>query len=134
MPFARARLFYLLLTVLTIGLGLESRAYRSALPDFVGAYAGDTLWALMVYLGLGILWPQASVGRRAGLALGFSVAIELSQLYHAPWIDAVRRTRLGGLVLGFGFLWSDLVCYAAGIGFGAGVESLLQRKSRAAHG
>lgn len=130
MTHARARLVYLLLTVLTIGLGLGSRAYRADLPAFVGAYAGDTLWALMVYLGLGMLWPQASIQKRAGLALGFSVAIELSQLYHAPWIDAVRRTRLGGLVLGFGFLWSDLVCYAAGIGFGARLERLVQRRSR----
>ena len=45
--------------------------------------------------------------------------IEISQLYQAPWIDATRATRLGGLVLGHGFLWSDMVCYSVGIGVGA---------------
>jgi len=56
--------------------------------------------------------------------MSLSVAVELSQLYHAPWIDPIRRTTLGGLVLGFGFLWSDLACYAAGGGLGVLIEML----------
>ena len=43
------------------------------------------------------------------------VADELLQLYHAPWIESIRQTRIGGLILGFGFLWSDIICYAVGI-------------------
>ena len=41
-----------------------------------------------------------------------------------PWIDSIRHTTLGGLVLGFGFLWSDLACYAAGVGLGVTIEML----------
>ena len=44
------------------------------------------------------------------------------QLYHAPWIDSIRRTTLGGLVLGFDFVWSDLACYAVGVGLGILIE------------
>jgi hypothetical protein len=47
------------------------------------------------------------------------VLIEMSQPYHAPWIDSIRRTTLGGLALGYGLVWGDLACYAVGIGFGA---------------
>ncbi len=54
--------------------------------------------------------------------MAFSVAIELSQLYHAPWIDSIRQTTLGGLILGFGFLWSDLACYAVGVVLGVLVD------------
>jgi hypothetical protein len=50
------------------------------------------------------------------LAMTFSVLIELSQLYDVPWIDSIRHTPLGGLVLGFGFFWSDFTCYALGDG------------------
>ncbi len=39
-----------------------------------------------------------------------------------PWIDSVRQTTIGGLILGFGFLWSDLACYAAGVGLGVVIE------------
>jgi len=57
-------------------------------------------------------------------ALAFSIAIELSQLYHAPWIDSIRHTTLGALILGFGFVWSDLICYAVGVLLGVEIETL----------
>ena len=34
-------------------------------------------------------------------------------------------TTLGGLVLGFGFLWTDLVCYSAGVMFAVIVELMI---------
>ena len=50
--------------------------------------------------------------------------VEVSQLYKAPWIDSIRRTTLGGLVLGYDFVWSDLACYAVGVGLGVAVERI----------
>jgi len=97
------------------------------LPELIAAYAGDTLWALAAFLGIGVLLPRASTVRVAQLAMAFSVVIEISQLYHAPWIDSIRHTTLGGLFLGFGFVWSDLACYAAGIGLGVCIEMLVRR-------
>ena len=41
----------------------------------------------------------------------------------SAWIDSIRRTTLGGLALGHGFLWSDLACYAAGVGQGVVIET-----------
>ncbi len=46
------------------------------------------------------------------------------QLYHAPWIDSIRQTTLGGLILGFGFLCSDLACYALGVLLGVLIERI----------
>jgi Protein of unknown function (DUF2809) len=66
----------------------------------------------------------------------FSVVIEISQLYHAPWIDSIRQTTLGGLILGYDFVASDLTCYALGIGLGVLFESgwrLWARASDADH-
>ena len=56
-----------------------------------------------------------------------SYSIEISQLYHAPWIDAIRNTILGGLILGFGFLWSDLVCYTIGIIIGIIIDIMINK-------
>lgn len=127
MPETRSRINYALLITAVIFLGLASRAksVQPYLPDFISEYAGDTLWALTAFLGFRFLFPQLSTWRVATLAFGFAVCIELSQLYHAPWIDAVRRTRVGGMVLGFGFLWSDLACYAIGILCGISLEYFL---------
>src|SRR4051794_13183497 len=93
-----------LLRVVLIGLaaclGIGSRRFSTLLPGFVAAYAGDTLWALVAFLGIGLLLPRAPTTCVALLAMAFSGTIEVSQLYHAPWIDSIRHTTLGGLVLG----------------------------------
>ncbi|MGH7680224.1 MAG: DUF2809 domain-containing protein [Gemmatimonadaceae bacterium] len=110
----RAR--YLALLVATIALGLASRRYGELLPGFVATYAGDTLWAAAAYWALAVAAPTARPLTRGIGAAAISLAVELSQLYHAPWIDALRATRPGALLLGYGFLWSDLACYAVGVG------------------
>ena len=118
----RNPLIQISLIALAAVLGIGSRRRASVLPVLAAAYAGDTLWAWAAFLGFGLILPRASTRTIALLALSFSCAIELSQLYHAPWIDAIRQTTLGGLILGFGFLWSDLACYAVGVGLGAAIE------------
>lgn len=121
----RNRVLYSLLTLVVILLGLASRHYFNGFP-FVRAYIGDGLWALMVFFGFALVFNRWSVWSVALAALLFSVGIELSQLYHAPWIDSLRSTRLGGLVLGFGFVWSDLVCYSMGIALGVLLDTRLR--------
>jgi hypothetical protein len=121
-----------LLIVLAIALGLGSRRFGRSLPDLVATYAGDTLWALVVFLGLGLLLRRASTWVVTLAALTFSGLIEVSQLHHAPWIDSIRRTTLGGLVLGSGFLWSDLACYAVGVGMGVLIELVILHDRSAA--
>ena len=118
----RNPVLWVVMIVLVVALGLGSRHYAGHLPGFVAAYAGDTLWALVAFLGIGLVLPRASTWRVALLAMAFSVLIEVSQLYHAPWYDSIRHTTLGSLVLGHGFLWSDLACYAVGIVVGALIE------------
>lgn len=114
----RNRFKYLLAGCAVVVLGLASRRYGAFLPEFIARYAGDTLWALMVFIGIGLIFRSWTSFRVAAVALAVSYAVEVSQLYHAPWIDAVRRTLPGGLILGYGFLWSDLICYTLGVAFG----------------
>jgi len=109
---------YAILSVTTMVLGMASRKYGHSIPDFIATYAGDTLWALLVYWLFRLLWPNAPLQRALIGALSFSYFIEISQLYQADWINAIRNSTLGALVLGHGFLWSDFVCYTAGIVFG----------------
>jgi hypothetical protein len=118
--------FYILTVII---LGLASRRYGELLPVWLAAYAGDVLWGLMVYLIVGFLLPKQKIYHIALIAFVFSALIEISQLYHAPWIDAIRSYRLGGLLLGYGFLWSDMGCYAIGIAIGSIIEWVLYRKA-----
>jgi hypothetical protein len=113
--------------IAVVVLGLSSRRYSRVLPEFFASYAGDTLWALTAFLAIGILFPRWSTMRVCVTALLFAFAIELSQLYHSPWVNQIRHTMLGGFILGYGFLWSDLLCYVVGISIGCTLEMLLKR-------
>ena len=82
----------------------------------------------MVFLLIGFVFKRKSTLWVAVASLAFSYGIEISQLYHAPWIDALRANTLGGLLLGFGFLWSDMVCYMTGVGFGYIMEKVFIKR------
>jgi hypothetical protein len=119
---------YVGLVVITIVSGLLSRSSLIPLPEFIAAYAGDTLWAMMVFWVLCCVAPRRSTFTLAVVAIATSYSVEVSQLYHAPWIDSIRSTRLGGLALGFGFKWSDIVCYTVGVLFAALIDFRIVRQ------
>lgn len=122
----RNRIVYIILTIIVIILGLLSRKVEG-LPEIISAYSGDILWALMVFLLTAVILNKKSTIFIISLAIIFSYGVEISQLYHATWIDSIRATTLGGLVLGFGFLWSDILCYTIGIIIGAITDLIINR-------
>lgn len=119
----KSRLTNFSLFILTIILGLLSRHFK-----FIPLFIGDILWATMVYFIMRFLFINKPIKFNVLAALIFCFAIEFSQLYKAPWINELRHTLFGRLVLGEGFLWSDLLCYVIGVGIGVCVD-ILQKKS-----
>ncbi|MGG7077248.1 DUF2809 domain-containing protein [Clostridium sardiniense] len=124
----KKRLLYIILTIVTMILGLASRKYGSLLPNFLREYSGDALWALMVYFGFSFVFIKLSISKRGIIALVFSFVIEFSQIYQGALINKIRATTLGGLILGHGFLFSDLICYAVGIIIGLVISIVLENK------
>lgn len=122
--YIRSRFIYFLTALLVIALGLLSRKCAIYLPHVVNTYLGDMLWALMIFLLVAFVSRRRKTVVVALISILFCYAIEISQLYHAPWIDQLRNTVLGGLVLGFGFLWTDILAYTIGVGVGALLEIL----------
>lgn len=111
----KPRLLYAGIVIITIVLGLGSRIFSAQLPEFVSVHFGDALWAAMVYFGFRTLFTARNLAFTALAGLLFSFAIEFTQLYQAAWINGIRETLPGALILGKGFLAIDLVRYAAGI-------------------
>lgn len=121
----RSRGRCLVAVVAIVAAGLASRSESLGLNTITGDYPGDVLWATLVYVLVAFVRPRWPSHKVAISAAAVALSVELSQLYHAPWLDDIRRTTLGGLVLGYGFLWSDLVCYAIGIVLGVVLDRLL---------
>ena len=113
----KTRLPYIVSFIVVIALGLLSRKL-----SFIPLWVGDVLWALMVYFMVRALWIQASLKQVMLASLLFCFAIEFSQLYQAEWINNLRRTIPGRLILGQGFLWGDLLAYVAGVGLGYSLD------------
>jgi len=111
---------------LLIAAGLASRGLAPRLPSLIGDYLPDALWAGMMYWIVAWVLPRGAVLFVATTALAIAFFVEVSQLYHAPWIDRIRAVRLGGLILGFGFLWTDLLCYTAGVVVSAAIDYRLR--------
>ena len=127
MTYKRNRLLYGIMILIVIVLGLFSRKMANVIPDFLNTYLGDALWALMIYIAFGFIFRDMKTKSVALIGISFCCFIEITQLYHANWIDIIRKTTLGGLVLGYGFLWSDLIAYSIGIGAGVIIDILLKQ-------
>lgn len=123
----RNRFLYVVLAFLVIGLGLFWRSKILPLPPVVAKFGGDLLWALMLFLGVGFIWPRLKTWSLAFIALAVSFLVECTQLYHAPWIDDLRAYPLGSLILGTTFNWPDFGAYTAGVLLGVLLDRLLAR-------
>jgi len=122
----RNRLNYLIFTLLIIALGLFSRS--RFIPEFIYPYLGDVLYTFMFFFIFGFLFPKWSSMKIAILSILTCYCIELTQLIQADWMLQLRSYRLGGLILGHGFLWSDIVSYTIGGLLGYFIEKIWYQK------
>ncbi len=127
----RNRWIYAAVIAVVIFSGLVSRSHLAAhLPVFIATYAGDTLWALTVFLCLAFVFRGLRTSLVALVAIIISFSVEISQLYQAQWINTIRHTHVGALLLGAGFKWSDLLCYTVGVIIGFTGERLITDHKR----
>lgn len=106
----------------TVWLGLASR--RWPVPGLLAEYTGDALYAVAAYWAIALVRPAWPALALMGAAFGASAAVEALQLVHVGWLDDLRATRLGGLLLGHGFQTADLVAYALGAAAAYGLDRL----------
>jgi len=103
------RPYCLIYIAVIIMLGLLSRKV-AVIPVWVG----DALYATMIFYIVRGLFPEKGILWIAAAELCICFTIECSQLYQASWINNIRSTLPGRLILGQGFLWTDLIAYIAG--------------------
>lgn len=119
----RVSLLISILVVVPLGYFIrfaENTDWNSTL----GAIAYNVFWILLVQL----FAPKASPKWTAiGVCLG-SCAIEFLQLWQPPFLQAIRATFPGRLILGNTFLWNDFPPYFVGGAIGWVVIKLLRHR------
>ena len=121
----KTRLIYIGAIAVLIVIGLLSRKV-----SFVPQCFGDALWAVVMYCCWRIVLVKRPPYVAAAFALVTSFAVEFSQLIKWRWLVELRSTKIGHLLLGQGFLWSDLIAYTVGIAAALLCTMALRRSSR----
>lgn len=97
-----------------IPLGLLTKFYRGGgqawLNNSFGGIPYEIFWMLLVAL----IWPRERPGAIALLVFSTTSLLEFLQLWQPGWLQAMRATLPGRLVLGNTFIWSDFLYYAIG--------------------
>ena len=112
--FAACSLFLLILEVL-IALYVHD--------SFIRPYFGDVLVVILLYCLVRTVYPPGWRWLIPALFV-FAVLVELSQLIPLVSLLRLDHIRFFVIVMGTGFSWGDIVCYAAGCLFVAGMEVL----------
>lgn len=126
----RHRVVAAVAALLTMTAGLS---VRSALGGDAAKYAGDALYALLIFWLVLVVAPRTRAGIAAVVALGVSAAVELFQLTGVPAALGAHST-LARLVLGTTFNGPDLAFYAVGAAVGWGLHLVAVPSPSAATG
>ncbi|MEU4364468.1 DUF2809 domain-containing protein [Promicromonospora sp. NPDC023987] len=100
--------------VVTVAAGLS---VRSVLGGDLAKYAGDALYALLIFWLVLVVAPRTRAWVAAIVAFGVSAAVELFQLTGVP-AELGAHSTLARLVLGTTFNAPDLPFYAVGAASG----------------
>ncbi|MDR7382896.1 DUF2809 domain-containing protein [Promicromonospora iranensis] len=131
----RRRVVAALAAGMTVAAGLS---VRSVLGGDLAKYAGDALYALLIFWLVLVVAPRSRAWVAAAVAFGVSVTVELFQLTGVP-AELGAHSTLARLVLGTTFNAPDLPFYALGAVLGwalhraAGEIRSARRRRRAAH-
>lgn len=125
---SRARLAAILAVVTP--LGFLTKAYSGPAAAWVNDSAGGVLY--VAFWLLVVLWlrPSAPVRTTAALVFALTCGLEFLQLWHPPFLEAIRASFLGRTLIGTSFAAWDFPHYAVGALLGVG----LARCARPRHG
>ena len=93
---------------------------------FITTFLGDTLWAVMFFFLFAALlfhWKSRALGL---LTIGFTISIEMSQLYNGEPLATLRGFPPARFLLGTNFLWSDVICLTVGTTLAVCIHAVIQ--------
>jgi hypothetical protein len=115
------------LVALTVPLGFVSRMAEVPMPELVRTYGGDVLSATCIFFGVRFVLRRYTLPRCGLIAFVVCLLIELQQLITWKPLVRLREDTAADILLGHGFLWSDLVCYAFGVAIGCAISHFAMR-------
>lgn len=106
----RLRMYYTILAILCIPIGLFSKT----LSGWIAANLGGAIYVMFWGFAVLAVFPQLSPMKVALWTFAATCAVEFLQLWQPPFLQDIRATRAGRLLLGNTFSWKDFPYYFLG--------------------
>jgi hypothetical protein len=122
----RLALLFCIIVIVPTGYLIRFAETGGWISDFLGSVAYEMFWIALVAL----LCPKLSP---LWIAIGVffvTCGLEFLQLWQPAWLQAVRATLPGRLVLGNTFVWTDFLSYGVGSGLGGWVGRAIAQRWR----
>lgn len=123
----------ILLAVVGVLLIAGGLGVARGLDGAAAAFAGDALYAALLYVVVAFVVPRARAAVVAPIAFAVCAAVECFQLTGIPAALA-ETVPAAALVLGTTFQWTDLLAYALGAAAAGGVDALSRRAAGSSRG
>lgn len=101
-----------------VPLGLALKFYQGPGQSWLNDTFGGVPYEIFFVLLAAYIWPAVSPGRIAIAVCLATCGVEFLQLWQPAWLQAIRATLPGRLVLGTTFSWTDFPYYFVGSGLG----------------
>jgi hypothetical protein len=119
-----------LFVVIPVGLSTKFMQGSGPLFEWWRDSAGDFLYQIALMLVMLVIRPKLPIVPLAWGTFFYSSIIEFTQLIRTPWLDALRLTIFGRLVLGSTFVWDDFIYYFLGSWLGCWLIAEVKRMKR----
>jgi len=110
----QASIIKILILLILIPAGFYTKVCKGSLQEWINYSFCDFLYEIFWCLLFSLLFTKIRVIWIALSVFLTTSALEFLQLWHPPFLQAVRDTFLGRTLIGNSFTWSDFFYYAAG--------------------
>jgi hypothetical protein len=97
-----------------VPFGWWTKHYSGPFDQWVNHSLGGVLYVVFWCLAFSLLFPRVRPRKLSGWVFLATSAIEVLQLWHPHWLEALRATRMGVTLLGNSFAWLDFPHYLLG--------------------
>jgi hypothetical protein len=115
-------------------LGIGTKLYRGRFETWFHNYAGAIVYEIFWVVLFGAILPKVRRWRIAVSVFAATCGLEFLQLYHPPFLEAIRSNFFGRALIGNGFDRWDFAYYVIGSAIGWGICRAMSPQRGMGHG
>jgi hypothetical protein len=113
-PYLKFQHWILICLLLVVPLGFGTKVYSGPGSIWVNYFAGGIFYEIFWILVIVFVWPVLNPGWVAFWVFLITSILEFSQLWHPPFLETIRSSFIGSVLLGNKFSWWDFPHYIFG--------------------